>query len=106
MPRNRSKSDSNEPSGVGGGGLKSFVEAEKLMQVAFVLPTALVICWALGWWLAGLTHQKWIEIAGIVFGCIVGLVYVIQMAIAVEKKTSLDEGSRNETGKGSPDSKS
>ena len=76
------------------------------MQVAFVLPTALVICWALGWWLAGLTHQKWIEIAGIIFGCIVGLVYVIQMAIAVEKKTSSDERSQNETGRGKPGSKS
>lgn len=90
----------------GGGGFKSLVEAEKLMQVAFVLPTALVICWALGWWLAARTHQKWIEIAGIVFGCIVGLVYVIQMAVAVEKKTAMGDESRNETGKGNPGSKS
>ncbi len=90
------------------------------MQVAFVLPTALVICWILGWWLAGLTHQKWLEIAGIVFGCIVGLVYVIQMAVAVEKKTresgdgsdsqgwrraSLGDAARNETGKERPNSK-
>ncbi len=76
------------------------------MQVAFVLPAALVICWAGGWWLAGRTHQKWIEIAGIVFGCIVGLAYVIQMAIAVEKKASLEPGSQSETGKGRPGSKS
>jgi ATP synthase protein I len=93
-PQGRSKSSS---------GFSSLVEAEKLMQVAFVLPTALVICWAGGWWLAGRTHQKWIEIAGIIFGCIVGLVYVIQLAIAVEKKTGLDE--ENETGKGRPGSK-
>lgn len=88
-----------------GGSFSSLVEAEKLMQVAFVLPTALVLCWLGGWWLAGRTHQKWIEIAGIVFGCIVGLVYVIQMAVAVEKKASFGDGSRNETGKESPDSK-
>ena len=69
------------------------------MQVAFVLPTALVICWFLGWWLAGKTHQKWLEIAGIVFGCVVGLFYVIQMAVAVEKKTSMDDESRNADGK-------
>jgi ATP synthase protein I len=72
-------------------GFKSLVEAEKLMQVAFVLPSALVICWFLGWWLAGHTHQKWLETAGIIFGCIVGLVYVVQMAIAVEKRTSMDD---------------
>ena len=89
-----------------GGGFKSLVEAEKLMQVAFVLPTALVICWALGWWIAGRTHQKWIEIAGIVFGCVVGLVYVIQMAVAVEKRTTMGDGSQNESGKGNRDSKS
>jgi hypothetical protein len=83
-------------------GMGSLIEAEKLMQVAFVLPTALVICWALGWWLANRTHQKWIEIAGIVFGCIVGLVYVIQMAIAVEKRTSMRDESRNENRKGRP----
>jgi len=76
------------------------------MQVAFVLPTALVICWFLGWWIAGKTHLKWIEIAGIVFGCIVGLVYVIQMAIAVEKKTSSEDESQNDTGKERPNGKS
>jgi uncharacterized membrane protein YfcA len=103
-----SREDSNsKPDGPSSSrsGFASLVEAEKLMQVAFVLPSALVICWAGGWWLAARTHQKWIEIAGIVFGCLVGLVYVIQMAIAVEKKTSLDEGSQSETGKERPGSK-
>jgi hypothetical protein len=89
-----------------GSGFNSLVEAEKLMQVAFVLPTALVICWFLGWWLGQKTHQKWIEIAGIVFGCIVGLFYVIQMAIAVEKKTSMEDGSQNDIGKGRSNGKS
>jgi uncharacterized membrane protein YfcA len=105
MPRQDSNSNPDKRSR-SGSGFGSLVEAEKLMQVAFVLPTALVICWAGGWWLADRTHQKWIEIAGIVFGCIVGLVYVIQMAIAVEKKTSLGEGSEKETGKGRLGSKS
>lgn len=87
-------------------GFSNLVEAEKLMQVAFVLPSALVVCWFIGWWLADRTHHKWLEIAGIVFGCIVGLVYVIQMAVAVEKRTSMNSESQSETGKGRPDSKS
>ena len=99
MAGRRSNSDSE------GNGFKSLVEAEKLMQVAFVLPTSLVLCWILGWWLAGRTHQKWIEIAGIIFGCIVGLVYVIQIAVATEKRTTMGDGSQKETGKGRPDSK-
>lgn|SRR5512146_1011729 len=103
MPYQRPIPDGKKSRGLSSG-FSSLVEAEKLMQVAFVLPTALVICWFLGWWLAEHTHQKWLEIAGIVFGCIVGLVYVIQIAFAVEKKTSMDDDSRNETGKGSPNS--
>ena len=99
MPFQRPSPESKNRRGLSSG-FGSFVEAEKLMQVAFVLPTALVICWFMGWWLAEHTHQRWLEIAGIIFGCIVGLVYVIQMAIAVEKKTSMDDESRNETGKG------
>lgn len=91
-PKSRSKSSS---------GLSALIEAEKLFQIAFVLPSALVICWAGGWWLAHVTHQKWIEIAGIVFGCVTGLVYVIQMAISVEKKTASGGESSGETGKGS-----
>lgn len=90
-PRSRSSS-----------GLGALIEAEKLFQIAFVLPSALVICWAGGWWLAHITHQKWIEIAGIVFGCITGLVYVIQMAISVEKKSASGDDSSGDTGKGSP----
>jgi ATP synthase protein I len=101
MARQRENPEKDDRGGFSSG-LGSLVEAEKLMQVAFVLPTALVICWALGWWLAGIAHQKWIEIAGIVFGCIVGLVYVIQMAIAVEKKTRMGDESQNKTGKGRP----
>ncbi len=76
------------------------------MQVAFVLPSAVVICWFLGWWLASHTHQKWLETAGIIFGCIVGLFYLVQMAFAVEKRTSMDDESVSERGKGRPSSKS
>lgn len=104
MPYQRPISDAKKRRGLSSG-FGSLVEAEKLMQVAFVLPTALVICWFMGWWLAVHTHQKWLEIAGIIFGCIVGLVYVIQMAIAVEKKTSVDDESRNETEKERSNSK-
>jgi ATP synthase protein I len=103
MPYHRPIPDSNSRS-KSSSGFGALVEAEKLMQIAFVLPSALVICWVLGWWLAHVTHQKWIEIAGIVFGCITGLVYVIQMAISVEKKTSSGDGAQQDNGKGTNDS--
>lgn len=101
MPYHRPIPDSdNRPKSSSGFG--ALVEAEKLMQIAFVLPAALVICWVAGWWLAHVTHQKWIEIAGIVFGCITGLVYVIQMAISVEKKTTMGDETPQGAGKGTP----
>jgi len=102
MPFNRPPSGSKQRSG-SASGFGAFVEAEKLMQIAFVLPSALLICWVAGWWLSHLTHQKWIEIAGVVFGCISGLVYVIQIAVSAEKKTSMGDGSRNGEGKGTDD---
>ena len=88
------------------GGIKGLVEAEKLMQIAFVMPAAVLIGWAAGWWLGSHLHQKWIEIAGVVFGCVAGLVYVIQMAVAAEKNTSMGDEGQDGSGKGIPGPKS
>ena len=88
------------------GGISGLVEAEKLMQVAFVLPSAVLIGWAGGWWLSNAFHHKWIEIAGVLFGCVSGLFYVIQTAIAAEKNTRMGDEAQNGAGKGTPDQKS
>jgi uncharacterized membrane protein YfcA len=105
MPFNRFKPASKPRAGISGG-IAGLVEAEKLMQVAFVMPAAVLIGWAAGWWLGNHLHQKWIEIAGVVFGCVSGLFYVIQMAVAAEKNTSMGDEDQNDTGKGTPDPKS
>lgn len=86
-------------SGIGG-----LIEAEKLMQVAFVMPSCLLVGWGAGWWLSGALHQKWIETAGVVLGCISALFYVIQMAVAAEKKTATEDDGQNGEGKGTPNS--
>jgi hypothetical protein len=86
-------------------GISGLIEAEKLMQVAFVMPASVLVGWGAGWWLAGLLHQRWIETAGVILGCVSALFYVIQMAILAEKNTSMgDEGSGG-PGKGTPSSK-
>ena len=105
MAFNRFKSSNKPPTGVSGG-IAGLVEAEKLMQIAFVMPAAVLIGWAAGWWLGNHLHQKWIEIAGVIFGCISGLVYVIQMAVIAEKNTSMGDEAQDGTGKGTPDHKS
>src|ERR1035441_7079525 len=85
------------------GALRGYVEAEKLMNLAFVLPSAVVIGWGAGWRVGNRLHQHWIFIVGIVFGCISGLFYVIQQAIAAEKKSRQEDPVQNGSGKGSGD---
>jgi hypothetical protein len=91
-------------SGIGG-----LIEAEKLMQVAFAMPACVLVGWGAGWWLSGALHHKWIEIAGVVLGCVSALSYVIRMAIAAEKKTTMGDTTmgdeQSSTGKGTGNSK-
>lgn len=72
------------------GGLSLYVQAEKMLQIAFVLPCALVIGWLLGAWADRALHQSWMTIAGVILGCVSGLVFVVRMALAAEKGTAPD----------------
>lgn len=66
-------------------GFQSLVQAEKLLQVAFVLPSAMVIGWLAGAWADSKLHQSWLTVVGIIFGCISGLFYVIRLALDAER---------------------
>jgi F0F1-type ATP synthase assembly protein I len=105
MPFNRpipnSKPHAKLSSGIG-----AIAEAEKLMQIALLLPSAAVIGWLAGAFLDHKLHQSWISILGIVFGCIAGLVYVIRMAMAAERNSRTGSDGGEETGKGNSDLKS
>jgi len=87
-------------------GMAAVIQAETLMQIAFVLPSAAVIGWLGGAWADSRLHQSWIGLAGLVFGFISGMVYVIRLAIATEKSTRADDKADGGTGKGSPNLKS
>lgn len=81
-------------------GFDSLVQAEKLMQIAFVLPSATLIGWAMGAWADSRFHQRWIAIVGLILGSISGLVYVVRIAMDVEKRTqseTTDEPGKSET---------
>lgn len=105
MPFNRPIPESKPPAKAAGG-MRAYVEAEKLMQIAFVLPSAVVIGWLGGALADHLLHQKWIVIAGIAMGCVSGLYYVIQSAFAAEKASRKEDAAQNGTGKGSTDNPS
>jgi hypothetical protein len=90
--------------GVGGGMMGAWIQAEKMIQIALVLPCAAFICWLPGVWLDRHFHQTWMAMAGIVFGIIAGLVAAIRMAMvyandpAMDKLDKLDENG-NQAGK-------
>lgn len=63
------------------GGLATLIQAEKLMQIAILLPSAAFIGWLAGAWLDKHLHQTWIGIVGICFGGISGLVYVVRLVL-------------------------
>lgn len=68
----------------------AIVQAEKMIQVAFVLPCSVLIGWAIGWLLDRGLHQSWIYLVGIVFGGVSGLVYAVRLAVSAANR---DDGS-------------
>lgn len=74
-------------------GVASLAQAEKLMQIAILLPSSAFVGWLGGAWLGDRFHQPWVALAGILFGGISGLVYVVRLVMAETART----GSRSTT---------
>ncbi|HTW45808.1 MAG TPA: AtpZ/AtpI family protein [Acidobacteriaceae bacterium] len=60
--------------------MQSILKAERLTQIAFVLPAAVLIGWGIGALLDKWLHQGWISIVGVVLGAIAGMVEAIRQA--------------------------
>jgi hypothetical protein len=84
-------------------GIAIWAQAEKMMQIALVLPSAAFIGWLAGAWVDMHLHTKWIGPFGIVFGGISGLVYVVRLAVATGKNPGFDEEPGNGAKKGNAD---
>lgn len=82
----------------------AIVQAEKMIQVAFVLPCAAFIGWLAGAWLDRRLHQSWIALAGIVFGGVSGLVYVVRLALMTDKQIPADDGAKRQDTNGNSQS--
>lgn len=94
MPFNRPIPD-RTPQHKGSAGIDTLVQAEKLMQIAILLPSAAFIGWLAGAWADKALHQTWISIAGIAFGGISGLVYVVRLVLATGNSAKNGKGNRN-----------
>jgi F0F1-type ATP synthase assembly protein I len=76
-------------------GVKTLVQAERLMQIALVLPCALVIGWGMGWWVDAHFHTHWATIGGVILGMAAGMVSAVRMAMdagKTKKGTSTEDG--------------
>jgi ATP synthase protein I len=74
------------------GAVEGLVRAERLMQIAFILPAAVAVGWAVGAGLDKWLHQHWIYLAGIVLGAVAGFVEVIRLVLNNEK--AMEKGDR------------
>jgi ATP synthase protein I len=77
----------------------SIVQAEKMVQIALILPCAVVIGWLGGAWIGGRLHQSWVGAVGIVVGGAAGLFSVIRIAMDAMKAAS-GGSSQEDSGKG------
>jgi ATP synthase protein I len=102
MPFNNPIPD-NKPPSKESGGLRGYIEAEKLLHLAFVLPGAVAVFGGAGWLADQRLHQHWMAIVGIAFGSVAGMVYVIQQAVASESKSEREEPIQNGNEEESPD---
>lgn len=76
-----------------GAGLQSLVQAEKLLQIAIILPSAMFIGWLAGAFADMKLHQSWLTIVGVILGCVAGLYSVVRLAIDAEKSAGKSDAS-------------
>ncbi len=67
------------------------IRAEKMLQVAFILPAAVAAGWLIGVGLDKWLHQKWIYLAGIILGAAAGFVEVFRLVLGQEKAMEKDD---------------
>jgi hypothetical protein len=96
MPFHRPIPKSSQPKSQNPGGFKTLVEAEKLMQIAVLLPSSAFIGWIAGVWMDHVLHRSWIPLAGILFGGFSGLFYVVRLGMPSSVKSSSSDESKTD----------
>ncbi len=61
-------------------GLRDYVKAEQMVQLAMAIPIGCVVGWVLGGLLDRLFHTGWIPIVGIVVGAAGGFLQIVNIA--------------------------
>lgn len=69
------------------GGMGTMLRAEKLTQIAFILPVAVFVGWVLGALVDKWLHQHWVYLVGIILGSIAGFIQIFRLVATTGKDT-------------------
>lgn len=81
MPQETPNSKSAKRSGA----VDGLIRAERLLQIAFILPAAVVVGWLIGAGLDKWLHQSWIYLPGLLLGAVAGFIEVFRLVQSNEK---------------------
>jgi len=84
MPQEQNPAKSNPPRPSRTVG--ALVRAERLTQIAFILPAAVFVGWIAGAALDKWLHQHWIYLAGLLLGAIAGFVQVFRLVASAGRQ--------------------
>ena len=80
------KSEPRQPSKA----VEGIMRAEKMTQIAFILPAAVLVGWLGGAGLDKWLHQHWIYILGILLGCVAGFIQIFRLVLGTERNLDKD----------------
>jgi F0F1-type ATP synthase assembly protein I len=63
----------------------ALVSAARYSEIGFIIPAAVFLGYAVGWLLDRWLHRHWLDLAGVIFGAVVGFVQMIRMAAALSR---------------------
>jgi F0F1-type ATP synthase assembly protein I len=81
MAEREQKPEQEKPSIHRSESMKLLIKAERMTQIAFVLPAAVLIGWGVGVLLDKWLHTSWIYIVGLVLGAVAGMVEAVRQAL-------------------------
>ena len=70
---------------------RGIASAERLLEIAFIMPAAVAVGWLGGAALDKWFHQHWIYIAGIALGFVAGFVEVLRLAVRYSNKIEKED---------------
>jgi len=74
------------------GGIDRLVRAEKMTQIAFILPAAVLVGWLVGAGLDKWLHTGWLYLAGILLGVVAGFIQIFRLIAVAGGDPGPDKG--------------